>query len=48
MTTLVPNIIETVLEGRQTRQLDLQHLRGRTAPLPREWGEQRRVFGFTN
>jgi hypothetical protein len=48
MTTLAPDIIETVLEGRQPRQLDLQSLRGRTAPLPREWSEQRRLFGFTN
>lgn len=47
MTTLAPDIIEAVLEGRQPRQLDLQRLRGRTAPLPREWSEQRRLFGFT-
>ncbi len=46
MTTLAPDIIEAVLEGRQPRQLDLQRLRGRTSQLPCEWGEQRRVLGF--
>jgi hypothetical protein len=48
MTTLAPDIIEAVLEGRQPRQLDLQRLRGRTSQLPREWSAQRKVFGFTS
>lgn len=48
MTTLAPDIIEAVLEGRQPRQLDLQRLRGRTAPLPRDWSEQRTMLGFLN
>lgn len=48
MTTLAPDIIEAVLDGRQPRQLDLQRLRGRTAPLPREWSEQRKMLGFLN
>jgi hypothetical protein len=48
MTTLAPDIIEAVLEGRQPRQLDLQRLRGRTSQLPREWSAQRKVFGFAS
>jgi len=48
MTTLAPDIIEAVLEGRQPRQLDLQRLRGRTSQLPRERSARRKVFGFTS
>lgn len=46
MTNLAPDIIEAVLNGTQPRQLDLQTLRGRNSPLPRDWHEQRVLFGF--
>ena len=46
LTMLAPDIIETILEGRQPRQLNLHTLRGRGEPLPRDWAEQRQVLGF--
>ena len=47
LTTLAPDIIEAVLDGQQPRHLNLQTLRGRHDPLPRDWGEQRKLFGFS-
>ena len=47
MTTLAPDIIEAILEGRQPRHLDLQTLRGRHTSLPRDWEEQRVQLGFS-
>jgi len=47
MTTLAPDIIEAVLDGQQPRHLNLQTLRGRHDPLPRDWEEQRKLFGFS-
>jgi len=46
MTMLAPDIIEAVLDGKQPRHLNLQTLRGRHDPLPRDWQEQRKLFGF--
>ena len=46
MTTLAPDIIEAILDGQQPRHLNLQTLRGRHEPLPRDWQEQRKLFGF--
>ena len=46
MTTLAPDIVAAILEGRQPRQLNLHLLRGRVGGIPRDWGEQRRLFGF--
>lgn len=34
------------LDGQQPRHLNLQTLRGRHDRLPREWQDQRRLFGF--
>ncbi len=48
LTTLAPDIIESVLDGRQPRDLNLQTLRGRRDQLPRDWGEQRKALGFAN
>lgn len=48
LTTLAPDIIESVLEGRQPRDLNLHTLRGRRDQLPRDWGEQRKALGFAN
>ena len=48
MTTLAPDIIEAILDGQQPRHLNLQTLRGRHDPLPRDWDEQRRMFGFAD
>jgi hypothetical protein len=48
MTMLAPDIIEAILDGRQPRHLNLQRLRGRHDPLPRVWGEQRRLLGFSD
>jgi hypothetical protein len=46
LTTLAPDIIESILEGRQPSHLNLQTLRGRNAQLPRDWQEQRVLFGY--
>ena len=46
LTTLAPDIIESVLEGRQPRDLNLHTLRGRRDQLPRDWQEQRKALGF--
>ena len=48
LTTLAPDIIESVLDGRQPRDLNLHTLRGRRDQLPRDWGEQRKALGFAN
>lgn len=47
MTTLAPDIIEAITQGRQPRHLNLHTLRGRAELLPRDWVEQRRMLGFT-
>lgn len=46
LTTLAPDIIESVLEGHQPRDLNLHTLRGRRDQLPRDWQEQRKALGF--
>ena len=46
MTMLAPDIIESILEGRQPLHLNLQTLRGRHAQMPRDWQEQRVLFGY--
>lgn len=46
LTTLAPDIIESVLEGCQPRDLNLHTLRGRRDQLPRDWGEQRKALGY--
>ena len=46
MTSLAPDIVEAILEGVQPRHLNLQTIRGRHEPLPREWEEQKRLLGF--
>ena len=48
MTMLAPDIVEAIFEGRQPRQLNLHTLRGREDLLPRDWGEQRRLLGFSD
>jgi len=48
MTMLAPDIVEAIFEGRQPRHLNLHTLRGREELLPRDWGEQRRLLGFTD
>ncbi len=48
LTTLAPDIIESVLDGRQPRDLNLHTLRGRRDQLPRDWGEQRKALGFAH
>ncbi|GAB1382181.1 hypothetical protein ACFQNJ_10125 [Hydrogenophaga bisanensis] len=48
MTMLAPDIVEAIFEGRQPRYLNLHTLRGRQDLLPRDWGEQRRLLGFTD
>ena len=47
MTTLAPDIIESILDGQQPRHLNLQTLRGRHDQLPRDWQEQRKALGFS-
>ena len=46
MANLAPEIIEAILDGSQPRHLNLQTIRGRHEPLPREWAEQRKLLGF--
>lgn len=48
MTMLAPDIVTAILKGQQPRQLNLQTLRGRVAGIPRDWAEQRRLFGFAD
>ena len=48
MTMLAPDIVEAIFEGRQPRHLNLHTLRGRQDLMPRDWGEQRRLLGFTD
>ncbi|MFN3297541.1 hypothetical protein [Caldimonas sp.] len=48
MTTLAPDIVTAIVKGQQPRQLNLQLLRGRVGGIPRDWAEQRRLFGFTD
>lgn len=47
MTNLAPEIIEAIFDGTQPRHLNLQTIRGRYESLPRDWGEQKRMFSFT-
>jgi hypothetical protein len=44
LTTLAPDIVESILDGHQPRHLDLQTERGRHDLLPREWERQREDF----
>ena len=46
MTRLAPDIIRTIVDGRQPRHLNLHAVRGRQAEVPLDWNEQRRLFGF--
>lgn len=39
---LSPDLVESILEGRQPRHLTLEVLR---QPLPEDWTEQKRAFG---
>lgn len=48
MTTLAPDIIESILEGTQPRTLNLQSLRGRERSFPRDWQEQRIFLGYAD
>lgn len=47
MTLLAPDIVQAVLEGRQSRNLNLQTMRGRNSDIPLIWEGQRRMFGFS-
>jgi len=46
MTSLAPDIVEAILEGVQPRHLNLQTIRGRHEPLPRDWEEQKKMLAF--
>ena len=46
MTSLAPDIVEAIMEGVQPRHLNLQTIRGRHEPLPREWDEQKKMLAF--
>jgi len=46
MTILAPDIVEAILEGVQPRHLNLQTIRGRHEPLPRDWKEQKKMLAF--
>ncbi len=46
MANLAPEIIEAILEGSQPRHLNLQTIRGRHEPLPRDWEEQKKMLAF--
>ena len=46
MTRLAPDIIQSILDGRQPRQLSLHAMRGRQGDVPLDWEGQRRMFGF--
>ena len=46
MANLAPEIIEAILDGSQPRHLNLQTIRGRHEPLPRDWEEQKKMLAF--
>jgi hypothetical protein len=46
MAHLAPDIIEAILDGSQPRHLNLQTIRGRHEPLPRDWEEQKKMLAF--
>ena len=46
MTHLAPDIIEAILDGSQPRHLNLQTIRGRHEPLPRDWEDQKKMLAF--
>ena len=46
MNSLAPDIVEAILEGVQPRHLNLQTIRGRHEPLPRDWEEQKKMLAF--
>lgn len=48
MTMLAPDIVTAIVKGQQPRHLNLQLLRGRIGGIPRDWAEQRRLFGFAD
>lgn len=43
VTTLAPDIVETLLNGEEPNGLSLAKL---TQTFPEDWAEQRRQFGF--
>lgn len=45
MTLLAPDIVQSILDGRQPRNLNLQTMRGRGNEIPMEWEDQRIMFG---
>ena len=46
MANLAPEIIEAILDGSQPRHLNLQTIRGRHEPLPRDWEKQKKMLAF--
>ena len=46
MTLLAPDIVRSILDGRQPRHLNLHAMRGRQSQVPMAWNEQRKAFGF--
>lgn len=46
MAHLAPDIIEAILDGSQPRHLNLQTIRGRHEPLPRDWEEQKKMLAI--
>ena len=46
MANLAPEIIEAILDGSQPRHLNLQMIRGRHEPLPRDWEKQKKMLAF--
>ncbi len=47
MTLLAPDIVQTIVDGRQPRHLSLS-MRGRLGKVPLDWQEQRVMFGFVS
>jgi hypothetical protein len=48
LTMLAPDSVESILDRRQPRHLDLHELRGRHDFLPRQWDQQRMELGFAS
>lgn len=46
LTGLFPDIVEAFLEGVQPGHLNLQTIRGRHEPLPREWAKQLKLLAL--
>ncbi len=46
MTRLAPDIVRSIVDGRQPRHVNLHAMRGQQEDVPLDWDEQRGMSGF--